>query len=690
MNFEGVKLIVADVVPTTTVTYTGAQLTSFLLNGGTPETIGGSNSGSSNTAISTTPTETPSAEKTAQVVPGTQISSADSESPATSASYAATSSSDAFQAASSSTDFPVASSSTAIAVDPTSVSNASSHTPSSYVTLSTPAIVGIVVGSVGLIAVIALILFLLAGHKLAKDRQRLRDNHSDEKSFSESPSPQGKNGVVTQTRPTDPFRDDNNTDNNKPAPKGALLNPAPRQADSVVTASFDFGGLVPTKNNYGKDGKPIINAVWDEREVGRPFSLTRVPSPSSTVAEVGDETPINFMSRTKTPSPSKLSAGTTSETSTPRSGQSTNSSTRGYIPAQANIKRKPSDRQFPISRPISPFDDQSSMNSNSPLRAAPRPAMKTTNSNSSIASTASSIRKPRPSPIQVPPVHPSDSRDSIIIDKNVSPPMTLPPSIPTPPLPSLEFRKEWERLKRDSTASADSTDTCILDETSDDAADPKVQPKMPLQSQQSLTNVPLPTRSETMTKTIPRTVIVAPQSPPKAPNNPGDILKKEKTLLRVPSAASSLSSSSNSSIASSNGGAAPPNKRSPSIVAATAKWAEKRKALNAVLASQHNARAAKNDPLPQDAVEKVQEARKSAQGLAPAAPIEEGRVASPRKRDVEGRKGVDARNTESVGSPTLSVFKCYDPERESTFVPGEALNMMRAMDMEDKENMPFR
>src|SRR5271170_886709 len=670
--------MVADVVPTTTVTYTGAELTSFLLNGGTPETIGGSNSGSGNTAISTTPTATTSAQGTAQVVPGTQLSSPDTDSPATSATYAASSSSDYFQPASGST---------AVALDPATVSNASSNTPSSYVTLSTPAIIGIVVGTVSLIAVIALILFLLARHKLAKDRQRLRNTLSDEKSFSESPSPKGKNGVVTQTPPTDPFRDDN-TDNNKPLSKGA--NSAPRQADSVVTASFDFGGLVPTKNNYDKDGKPIINGVWDEREVGRPFSLTRAPSPSSTVAEVGDDTPINFISRTKTPSPAKLSGGTTSETSTPRSHHSTNSSARGYIPAQANINRKPSDRQFPISRPISPFDDQSSMNSNSPLRAAPRPAMKTANSSSSIASTASSIRKPRPSPIQVPPVHPSDSRDSIIIDKNVSPPATLPPSIPTPPLPSLEFRKEWERLKRDSTASADSTDTCILDETSDDAADPKVPAKLPLQSQQSLTNVPLPTRSETMTKTIPRTVIVAPQSPPKAPSNPGDILKKEKTLLRVPSAASSLSSSSNSSIASSNGGAAPPNKRSPSIVAATAKWAEKRKALNAVLASQHNARAAKNDPLPQDAVEKVQEARKSAQGLAPAAPIEEGRVPSPRKREVEGRKGVNGSNRESVGSPTLSVFKCYDPERESTFVPGEALNMMRAMDMEDKENMPVR
>ena len=679
-----------DVIPTTTVTYTGAELTSFLLHGGTPETIGGSNSGSSNTVITTTPTAaTTSSEKTAQMVPGTQYSASlddTSSRSVTSSAYVASSSSDDFQAASAS--------SAAAATNPSSISNASSNVPSPYVTLSTPAIVGIVVGSVGLIAIIGLILFLLARHKLARDRQHIRNSLSDEK-FSAPPSPQGKNGVVASSLPKDPFRD-GNTDDQPSPPKGPLTNTAQRQADSAVTGSFDFGGLVPTKNNYGKDGKPIIAAVWNEREVGRPFSLTRATSPSSTVGEVGDDTPLNYMSRTKTPSPSKLSAGTTSETSTPRSEQSTNSSTKGYVPAQTNINRKPSDRQFPISRSISPFDDQSSVTSNSPLRAGPRPEMKSANSSSSIASTVSSTRKPRPSPIQVPLPYASDSRDSIIIDRNVSPPSTLPPSIPTPPLPSLEFRKEWERLKRQSAASADSTDTTILDETSSNSddtttnTDSKPQTKLSFQSQQSLTNVPLPTRTDTMIKPIPRTVIVAPISPTKPPHNAGDILKKEKTLLRVPSVASSLSSFSNSSIASSTSGPPPPNKRSPSIVAATAKWAEKRKALNAVLASQHNARAAKNDPLPQDAVEKVQEARKSAQGLAPAAVVEEGRVASPRKREVEGRKGVRGDATESVGSPTLSVFKCYDPERESTFVPGEALSLMRAIGAEDKENMPVR
>jgi hypothetical protein len=132
----------------------------------------------------------------------------------------------------------------------------------------------------------------------------------------------------------------------------------------------------------------------------------------------------------------------------------------------------------------------------------------------------------------------------------------------------------------------------------------------------------------------------------------------------------------------------PPNKRSPSIVAATAKWAEKRKALNAQLANQHNRNAAKNDPLPNNAAEKVQEARKSSASLAAAADIDENRDTLAIKRDIEGRKGVSANVTESIGSPTLSVFKCYDPERESTWVPGEDLQRLR-MDMEDKENQPI-
>jgi hypothetical protein len=286
--------------------------------------------------------------------------------------------------------------------------------------------------------------------------------------------------------------------------------------------------------------------------------------------------------------------------------------------------------------------------------------------------------------------------------------MTLPPSIPTPPLPSLEFRKEWERLKRDSTVSVDSTDTNILDEvspTEDDSSSlaaavaatataagngtgTVIPAKVPLAPQTHSVNIQPLTRNPSQ-KQVPRTIVIPPATT--APVNPGEILKKEKTLLRVPSTASSLSSTSTSSISSNTSPKAQsgPNKRSPSIVAATAKWAEKRKALNAALAHQHNARANKeNAPLPSNAAEKVADARKSGQ-LAPSPQIEENREIrplSPRKREVEGRSGVTGK-TESVGSPTLSVFKCYDPERESTFVPGEALTMMRAMDMEeDKEN----
>src|SRR5579859_6183279 len=112
-----------------------------------------------------------------------------------------------------------------------------------------------------------------------------------------------------------------------------------------------------------------------------------MPSPSSIVAVVGDETPIDFRSRTKTPSPTKKPAG--SAESSPNSEQDVAVADR--LHPNSNIKRKasPQDRQLPMSRPISPFDNENSL--------------KSTASNGSIASTASSItRKPRPTPIQIP------------------------------------------------------------------------------------------------------------------------------------------------------------------------------------------------------------------------------------------------------------------------------------------------
>ena len=665
-------LTTAAIKPTTTVTYTGAALTSYLLNGGSPETIGDSSNDSASGA----------AKKTAQLVAGTDFSTPWTVV-ASATSSAATTTGDSFSAAS----VAPTSSGTLVAVTATaSPTEADVNSSSrSSVKLSTPAIVGIVVGSVGLLAIIGLILFLLARYKRAKDRQRLpHNNHSDEKfqdPDSNPPSPKAT-GATTPTREAEnPFRDDKN--DKSAALKRTISNPRRKQSD--VTASFDFGGLVPTKKNYGKDGKPIIAAVWDERDVGRPFSLSRVPSPSSTVAVVGDETPIDYVARTKSHSPTKR--GSNESNKSDMHAESTTAERQ----QQNIIKRKaaPQDRGLPnISNPISPFDDANSLG-DSPLRAAPSP-MASAGSNNSIASTISSItRKSRPAPIQVPPLRDSDSRESIIIDKMVSPPTTLPPSIPTPPLPSLEFRKEWERLKRESSVSVDSTDTNILDEVANENPEPKtgtiIPSKSPLQPTPGATNLPPPSRNGSMTKQVPRVIIASPNSP----TNAGDILKQEKALLRVPSSASSLSSSSTSSIPETTGNP-PMNKRSPSIVAATAKWAEKRKALNAVLASQHNARVAKeNAPLPVDAVEKVQEARKSVASLAPSAEIAENREMPVKKREVEGRKNIPGATTDSIGSPTLSVFKIYDPERESTFVPGEALNLIHAMDDgEDKENMP--
>jgi hypothetical protein len=640
-------LIVGDVKPSTTVTYTGAELTSYLLNGGGVQTK----------AKAVSPTTTGG--KSAMLVAGTEFSRPwDAAATSTSSS----SSSDQTQTATSASSAMVSStmaSSTAVA--------SQDSVGSSSVKLSTGAIVGIVVGTVGLLAIIALILFLLARHKRAKDRQRLRDNATaDEKYRSNPSSPRGKGAVVPiGSESTDPFHDDN-TDKTTTA-KG----PVPLLRKQSDITSFDFGGLVPTKNNYGKDGKPIINSTWDENGLGRPFSLGRVPSPSSTVAEVGDETPMDFTKHVKTPSPTK--EGVNMKTPPQNSA--------GVV---MNIKRKTPPQNRPsISQPISPIKEKT-MWSDSPLRAAPVPdGMNSTASSNSIASTVSSLttRKPRPSPIQVPPLRSPTSRDSIIIDKNISPPMTLPPSIPTPPLPSMEFRKEWESLKRESSASVDSTDTTILDEA-DSEMDAEAKPeKTPLQDRQSLTNMPVPTRNSSVKSTL--QTVITPSSPS---GNAGDILKKEKTLLRAPSTSTippppSIPPTLTNTIN-------PPNKRSPSIVAATAKWAEKRKALNAQLANQHNRNAAKNDPLPNNAAEKVQEARKSSASLVAAADIDENRDTLAIKRDVEGRKGVSANVTESIGSPTLSVFKCYDPDRESTWVPGEDLQRLR-MDMEDKENVPI-
>jgi hypothetical protein len=67
--------------------------------------------------------------------------------------------------------------------------------------------------------------------------------------------------------------------------------------------------------------------------------------------------------------------------------------------------------------------------------------------------------------------------------------------------------------------------------------------------------------------------------------------------------------------------------------------------------------------------------------------LEEDRDTASQKREVEGRKEVKENTTESNGSSGLSVFKCYDLERENPFVLGEALKIIRAMQEDDKENL---
>ena len=175
----------------------------------------------------------------------------------------------------------------------------------------------------------------------------------------------------------------------------------------------------------------------DERDVGRPFFLSKIPSSRPTVAIAGDETPMGFMPRknSENSSPNKV---------TPRS--SLNSIPQSdKIRQTGTVKRKVAlqDKQLPISRPIL-VEDTDSISNESP-RAAPKSVgLASLDSNSSIASMASN-RKYRPAPIQVPSFRDSESRDSIVLDKTVSPPAASPPS--TPPLPDLELDKEWEGTK---------------------------------------------------------------------------------------------------------------------------------------------------------------------------------------------------------------------------------------------------
>ena len=662
----------------------------FLLPGGSPTTLVGTESVVSSTSatehgnFASVPTDTAD-----HSGPGTKYSSAKLVIwPASSTRVVSSQSLAAFVSAS--------------AVESAVISASSSpgrSTSRSARVLSTHTILALAVGTAGLLAVIAVIFVLLARYKYVKDRQCLRDSRHDEKFPNNGSTPtRPKDPITPSSQPSGPFGDGNSVA--KPGPRTPKANR--RRLRSDITYSFDFD-LVPTKNNSGKDGNHVIAPVSDERDVGRPLVLGQAPSPAnSMVADIGAKTLLHFASRSKTLNPSKDSAVSGSHAGTPQSNQTIPTNSSGacphLVPTAALTKQVTGqERQLPISEAISPFDEASSLSSKtSSVVETPRRGemARSTDSKDAMVSTTSSIPKPRPAPIQVPPPK-MDSRDCIVIDKSASPPLTSPPSIPTPPLPSLEFRKDWERLKRDSGETVESTNTSILDEVSEA---PESKPnamtttKGPLQPRSDALNLPSPARNESHSKAIPRTPLQV-VSPEQGPTNAGDILKGEKSMLPITRVPSSIASSSNSSISSANGPAANPNiKRFPSAVAATAKWAEKRKAPNGTLAKEHNVRdaaATRSDPLLNNAIEKVEDARKPLQGLVPSPVIEENRDWSvARKRKVAGRKGARENATESVGSPTLSVFKCYDPERESTFVPGEAPNMIHALQLggEDKEN----
>ena len=566
--------------------------------------------------------------------------------------------------------------------------------------LSTPVIVALVVATAGLLAIIALILFLLARYNRAKDRQRLHNSSSDEKTPSNRSTPTRPNGPVTPSNQLrNPF-----SDCQAPAkPRSKAFNANQRRLQSDVAESFDLR-LVPTKKNYGKGGKPAVASIWDEADVGRPFSVARASSPTNlVVAEVGDETSLRFASQSKTLSPPEDSAGTGSRLGIRQSKEIIQTNSRSacahLIPTDTSTSQLNEQRPLPISQCISLLYETRSISSKMAFHAAvPQPGgmVRPADSNDSATSTSSSIRKARPAPIQVPPPK-TDSRDCIVIDTSASPPLTLPPSIPTPPLPSLELGKDWERLKRDSGDTINSTDTDILDEMN---KAPESKPneitatKGHLQPRSDALNSPPPTRNESLSKSIPRTLLQV-TCPKQGPLNGGDILKTEKSMLSIRLATSSIIYTPDSCLCSGNGTAGNPNiKRSPSIVTPTVEWAEKRKAPNAIVTKEHNgreARAARSDPLQSDAIEKVVEATTPLQALFPSPVIEDNRDASvTKKRDVEGWKCSRENARESIGPPTLSVFKCHDSEWESSFVAGETPDMIPSLqlDGEDKENMP--
>jgi len=677
-----------------TVTFTGAKLTSFLLRGGTPTSL----AGTERTVLPTSATgywnfASVPTNQSAAFVSGTEYSSGEL---ATWPGYDALSTGVVLSRSQAPSTSALGVESTVISA---SIAQDRSTNPSTLV-LSTPAIVALAVGTTGLLTIITLILFLLARYKRAKDQERLHNTASDEKTPSNRSTPTRPNGPVTPSNQlSNPF-----SDCKAPAKPGSKpFNANQRTLQSDVIDSFDFG-FVPTKKIIGKDGKPVVVSVLDETDVGRPFTVGRPPSLANlVVAEVSDETPLRFASQSKNLSHSEDSAATGSLVGIPQLKKtiSTNSSSAcdHLIPTETSTRQvNEQQRQLPISQRISLLDETRSISGKTSSHASvPQPGgmVRSADSNDSATLTSSSIRKARPAPIQVPPPKP-DSRGCIVIDKNASLPLTSPPSMPTPPLPSLEFGKDWERLKRDSGDTIDSADTDILDamnRASESKPNEMTATKGPLQPRSDVLNSPPPTGNESLSKSIPETLLQV-ACLRQGPLNAGDILKPEKSMLRIKWARSSIAYTSNSSSCSANGTAAKPNiNPSPSIVATTAEWAKNRKAPNATLANDHivlEARATRSNPLPSGAIQKVKEAGKPLQALVSFPVIKDNRDGSvTTKREVEGRKSLRENAKESVGSPTLSVLKCYDPERESPFVSGETLDMIRSLrlDREDKENL---
>ena len=216
----------------------------------------------------------------------------------------------------------------------------------------------------------------------------------------------------------------------------------------------------------------------------------------------------------------------------------------------------------------------------------------------------------------------SPFEDSIVVD-GAGPPSHPPPAMPTPPLP---LAKNPKKLQRDSEAYSESSSTDTVDTAgivgSDDAASPNhVNSSESTSAEISASSTPTKLNKD-------------------GASAPG-ITKLSPTKKSLLSA------------------------RTPSMHAASAKWGQRRAAL-AKGSSPRTNRASTDlahPPLP--TTSPFLDPRLQPLNAASQNSFAHASSNSNTRREHIGREGVQQTSTTSISSPTLSVFKIYDPERVS-------------------------